>query len=40
MKRFILTRMGSPFSEQSAIHRFLRALVIATYKNLSYSNCQ
>jgi hypothetical protein len=30
------TRIGSPFSEQSTIHMFFRALVIATYKNFNY----
>jgi hypothetical protein len=30
------TRIGSPFSEQSTIHMFFRALVMATYKNFNY----
>jgi hypothetical protein len=31
----IRTRKGSLFSEQSTIHRFLRARVMATYKNFN-----
>ena len=32
-----LTFMGFPFSELSTIHKFLRALVMATYKNFNYN---